>query len=456
MSTTEAPRLQFGGESRPSTLHRLLRIFGDVRSGEAVTALLMLTNIFLILTGYYICKTVREPLILAGGGAEVKSYSAAGQALVLMAFVPLYSWFASKVDRARLIFGVTLFFVLNLECFWLGAKFGVPYLGVAFYIWLGVFNNATIAQFWSYGNDIYQREVGERLFPIIGIGAAVGSLLGSGLAGQLFSIGVGAYSMLQITAVILVISMGIYWLIERREGQYRLRSGSGEKLKAGDGGFALLLKNPYLQLICLLLIVLNLVNTTGQYVLDKYVLAEAARRASTDLSFNAQAFIGTFAGNYLFGVNLLTAIIQALLVSRIVKYLGLAGALLALPIVALGAYGSVLVGATFVVVRLAKTVENATDYSIMNTARQMIWLPTSREEKYKGKQAADTFVVRLGDMLSGALVYVGTTILHFGPQRFAAANIFLCLLWLAVGVLLLRQYRALAKQPDQSAMTART
>src|ERR1700758_3465767 len=118
MSTTEAPRLQFGGESRPSTLHRLLQIFGDVRSGEAATALLMLTNIFLILAGYYICKTVREPLILASGGAEVKSYSAAGQALVLMVFIPLYSWFASKVDRARLIFGMTLFFVLNLELFW--------------------------------------------------------------------------------------------------------------------------------------------------------------------------------------------------------------------------------------------------------------------------------------------------------------------------------------------------
>src|SRR5262245_62568648 len=108
-------------QPRAGLLERLLRIFGDVRAGEAATVLLMLTNIFLILTGYYICKTVREPLILASGGAEVKSYSAAGQALVLMAFIPLYSWFASKVDRGRLIFGLTLFFILHLELFLLGA-----------------------------------------------------------------------------------------------------------------------------------------------------------------------------------------------------------------------------------------------------------------------------------------------------------------------------------------------
>jgi ATP:ADP antiporter, AAA family len=317
---------------------------------------------------------------------------------------------------------------------------------------VGIFNNAIIAQFWSYGNDIYLRETGERLFPIIGIGATLGSPIGSGLAGRLFSTGVNAYSMLHITAVILLLSMGIYWLVERRQGQYRQRGSGGGKLPAGDGGFTLLAKRPYLQLICLLLILLNLVNTTGQYVLDRYVLAEVATRAAADPSFNKEAFLGTFYGSYLFWVNVLTVVIQALLVSRIVKYLGLAGVLLALPVLALGSYGMVVAGATFVLIRFAKTAENATDYSIMNTARQMIWLPTSREEKYKAKQAADTFIVRVGDLLSAGLVYVGTTFLQFGPQRFAAANVVLCVLWLGVGVLLLRQYRSLTAQQQQASV----
>ena len=443
--TSEASALS-PEELQPGPLERMLRVFGDVRSGEAGTVLLMLLNIFLILAGYYVCKTVREPLIFASGGAELKSYTAAGQALVLMLFIPLYGWFASKVDRARLIYGVTLFFILNIELFWLGARLGVPYLGVAFFIWVGIFNNAIIAQFWSYGNDIYSRESGERLFPIIGIGATLGSPIGSGLAARLFSTGVGAYTMLHITAVILLLSMGIYRLVERRLGSSRQRGRDTGKLKASEGGFKLLAGSPYLRLICLLLILLNLVNTTGQYVLDRYVLAEAASRAALDPAFNKEAFLGTFYGGYLFGVNVLTVILQAFLVSRIVRYLGLAGALLALPLVALGSYSMVLAGATLALLRLAKTAENATDYSIMNTARQMIWLPTSREEKYKAKQAADTFIVRVGDLLSAGLVYVGTTLLGFGPARFAFTNVWLCLLWLGVGVLLVRQYRALTTQ----------
>ena len=81
--------------------------------------------------------------------------------------------------------------------------------------------------------------------------------------------------------------------------------------------------------------------------------------------------------------------------------------LLALPLIALGGYAIIAAGAGFSVVRWIKTAENATDYSIMNTARQLLWLPTTREEKYKAKQAIDTFFVRGGDVLSAAVVYRG-------------------------------------------------
>ena len=49
-----------------------LRLFADVRAGEATTALLLTVNVFLLLTAYYLLKVAREPLILLGGGAEVK------------------------------------------------------------------------------------------------------------------------------------------------------------------------------------------------------------------------------------------------------------------------------------------------------------------------------------------------------------------------------------------------
>ena len=66
----------------------------------------------------------------------------------------------------------------------------------------------------------------------------------------------------------------------------------------------------------------------------------------------------------------------------------------------------------------------------MNTAKQLLWLPTSREEKYKAKQAIDTFFVRSGDVLAAVLVFVGTTQLGLGIRGFAVVNLALVALWL--------------------------
>jgi hypothetical protein len=71
-----------------SRLERSLSVFADVRAGEGLTAVMMMANIFLLLGAYYLLKPVREALILSESGAEVKSYSAAAQALVLLAIVP--------------------------------------------------------------------------------------------------------------------------------------------------------------------------------------------------------------------------------------------------------------------------------------------------------------------------------------------------------------------------------
>jgi AAA family ATP:ADP antiporter len=277
MSNLDATTLDVGHPPRQALLYRLSGYSETCEAGEAATVLLLFRQYL---------PNFRRLLRLQDRGAPDSGewwrggevLRAAGQALVLMLFVPLYGWFASKSDRSRLIYGVTLFSSSTSDCFWLGAKLGVPYLGVAFFIWVGIFNNAVIAQFWSYGNDLFSTETGQRLFPVIGIGATLGSPLGSGLAERLFTMGVGAYTMLHITAVILLISMALYWLVERRVGTSRQQGGSTAKLKAREGGFKLLAGRPYLQLICVLLILLNLVNTTGQYVLDRYVLAEAASR----------------------------------------------------------------------------------------------------------------------------------------------------------------------------------
>ena len=48
---------------------------------------------------------------------------------------------------------------------------------------------------------------------------------------------------------------------------------------------------------------------------------------------------------------------------------------------------------------LLKVADNSIDYSLGNTTKQALWLNTSREAKYKAKQAVDSFFVRGGDVI---------------------------------------------------------
>lgn len=68
--------------------------------------------------------------------------------------------------------------------------------------------------------------------------------------------------------------------------------------------------------------------------------------------------------------------------------------------------------------RYFKIGENSLDYSLQNTARQMLYLPLSRQEKYEGRAVIDSFGQRVGDLLQAGLIFVGLHWLGFQPNSF--------------------------------------
>ena len=448
--------------NRPkSPLERFLTLFTDVRSGEGSTVLLLTLNIFLILTAYYFIKPVREALILSEGSAELKSYSSAGQSILLLGVVPLYAWLASKLPRKQLINYVTLFFIACLGIFFSLAIAEVP-ISVVFFLWVGIFNVSIVAQFWSFANDVYSTEEGNRLFPIVVFGMSSGAVLGSFLAGQLIE-PIGVFQLLLVAGGILGLALILTNIVDNREKSRKpgtadvpaAASTADEPLKKG-GAFQLVLGNRYLLYIALLILVLNLVNTNGEYILSRTVdrVAEAAVAADTTGELTEAAFTGKFYSDFFFYVNLLGLLLQLFLVSRIFKFFGLRIAILILPIISLGAYSLLAFFPVLSVVRWAKTMENATDYSLMNTVRNVLFLPTTREQKYKAKQAIDTFFVRAGDVLSAALVFIGSTWIALQTEQFALVNVGLVLVWLVLAVLIGRKYVELTKDAEEEKRAA--
>jgi AAA family ATP:ADP antiporter len=422
---------------RKNPLDRLLSVFATVRRGEGLTAFLLAANVFILLMAYYIIKPVREALILGSAGAEIKSYAGAGQALLFLFIVPLYSRFASRTNRLRLINGVIAFFISNLVIFYLLSRLQVQ-IGVVFFLWVGLFNLMLVAQFWAFANDIYTEEQGKRLFAIVGIGSSIGAIAGARVAGLLFE-PIGPYWMMLVAAALLAVCMILTNWIHRREGgTSRHRSAAALQPIGPAPAFRLVFQHRYLVLIAVMVLLSNFVNTTGEFILGKTVAAHAKDAA------DSAAYIGEFYATFFFWVNLLGAALQMFAVSRIMKYIGIGPTLFLLPVIALGSYTLLAFAPVLTFIRLAKIAENSTDYSVQNTARHALFLNTDRDAKYKAQSAIESFFWRTGDALSGLLVFVGTR-LAFDMSKFAMVNLLFVIVWLAV-------VSAIVRRPNRQSM----
>jgi AAA family ATP:ADP antiporter len=103
------------------------------------------------------------------------------------------------------------------------------------------------------------------------------------------------------------------------------------------------------------------------------------------------------------------------------------------PLAALAGYMLLLRSPSLGLLTTVKIADNSLDYSLGNITRQVLWLPTSREAKYKAKQAVDSFFVRMGDVASALLVFIGER-LAFSVPVFAAVIVVLTGVWLTVVV----------------------
>jgi AAA family ATP:ADP antiporter len=440
-TTRTFPAFQAVGKRPPTRVEKLLGYFADVRAGEAKGVLLLTLTVFLLLFAYYLLKTVREALILTEGGAYIKAYSSAGQAGLLIFLVPLYGYMGRKLVRMKLLGGLLLFFVGNLLAFYLCGVNGARE-GVVFYIWVGIFNVFIISQVWAFASDIYTEAQGKRLFPLIGIGSSVGAWLGARGAERLVSALQATPYQLQLLAAAILLVCGALLVavnrVARTHSIPEMARHADQKLAPGDG-FAMIFRDRYLTWIAILIVLLNVVNSTGEFLLGDLVTRQAHLLHPDNLAAQKQ-FIGGFYGSFFANVNLIGLLLQVFAVARIVPVLGVRGALFILPTISLVSYSMVGMAPLLGLVRWGKTLENATDYSIQNTLRQALFLPTSREAKYKAKAAIDTFFMRFGDVLQGGLVRLGAQ-LHLAVAAFAWLNVALTLAWLFVVTRLAKQHR---------------
>lgn len=426
-------------------LARWLAPFAEVRPEEIVLTLLLAARIFIILFGYYLLKPVREALILEHGTPELRSYALAAQAAVLLVAVPLYSYFFHNRVGEVLYRSITTFFAINLLIFYFLSMSGFS-IGFVFFVWLGIFSVGQVAQFWALAADVHSINAGQRVFAIIALGGTLGAVLGSQSAHYLFPL-LGSNGMLLLAAMLLLLTTLIY-LRSGMESAMPHITKNHDPYHVG-GGFTVVLRSSYLRLVAIFIILLNLINSTGEFIFAKMVVEQAEMAVAA--GGVKSVVIGEIYSNFYLWVNVLGLLFQAFVVSRLFRYIGVHWSVIILPVIATIGYGLIAFFPVFTVIRAIKILENSTDYSVQQTTRHALFLPVAQNEKYEGKTAIETFFWRFGDLMHAALIYGGTNWFGLSVYQFAAVNMTVALFWIVLAWRIGGEYRVLAANGEAGA-----
>jgi len=396
--------------------------FARVRRTEIAAATLSIAWVFLALASYYLIKPLRSAMVQTRIGVDQKPIAMVLTALFLFFFVLVYGRIVQRVGRRALVVGTYLCFLGCLGAFVAVLPLGGKVSAYAFYVFVSTFNMLVVSQFWSVATEVWNKEEGLRLFGFVGVGAVAGAAFGSEIVSEWAK-------ELPLAAMLLLCAAGLGVCLALSLALMRVRPPvRTEGADAPGSALRLVLASPYLRTIGLVAILLNVVNSNDEWILDKVV-------SHSDLS---EADAGAFYGRFFLVQNLLTLAIQVVLTARVHRRFGAGVALLFLPLVALGGAFFFLLIPTLAVIRTAKLAENATDYSIQANTRELLYLPTTSAEKYAGKNTNDVFVVRVGDLVAAGATWIAAHVLiprlgeTAGLRALVIGNVVLVGVWIVL------------------------
>ena len=403
--------------------------------------MLLCINGFLLTCSYLILKTLREPLILTEFGAETKSYAVATIAVVLFFLVPLYGVLFRHTNRTQLVLTVSTFFLVQLVIFYLLHRSGMS-IAFAYFVWIGIYGVMVVAQFWAYVTDIYNVKSGQRIFPVIVIATALGGLVGAEIAAFAYE-SVGTGNLMIASGLLLFVTMFLYRpaRLASPDDSRCIECEFAEPPKGHGlfGGFAVVMADQYLRLIAVFVVLLNWINSTGEYILSVMVV-RWAEATSVAEGTAVDTLIAQFYGNYAFFTSLLALALQMFVVAKAIRIFGMPRCLMFLPLVSMVGYALLCFLPIFTIIRVVKITENGLDNSLMSTVRQALFLPTSREVKYEGRTAIDTFFWRFGDLIQGGAILVGVNVFNLSLHQFGIFNALLAAVWLVVAYFISKEY----------------
>ena len=394
--------------------------------GESPALLWSFIYFFCLLSGYYVLRPVREAMgasndletvfprdmiaFFVERGVPLKDLKL--QVLFTMTFLimlvlqPVYGALVSRYPRRVFLPVVYGFFIVTLLLFYAAFHSNMPGRGMAFFLWLTVFNLFAVAVFWSFMADVFDTVEAKRYYGYIGAAGTLGAMLGPTLTRVLVE-RIGIANLMLVSAGFL--SLCVFCLLRlrlhavRREGDRKLISGEVPMGGSVMGGLKLIAREPLLRWLA----VLTLFGVgVGTLLYNE--------QAAIVRQFYPDAQLATaYYANIDLAVNGLALFVQLFVTRALLSRFGISPALLVPAFAIMLGYAALAASPLPLMVAVVQVMTRASEFSLSKPARETIYTRVAREWRYKAGAAIDTVIYRGGDL---TFVWVHKVLSTFGSS----------------------------------------
>lgn len=396
----------------------------DIRRDEWPQALLMFSYFFLVITSFWILKPIKKSIFIIyyrETGFDLWGWQLNGSQAELLAkvlnmgvavlAVAAFTFLVRYLHRQQLTYAFSAFFVAAYAFYSLLLANPGDWTVWTFYLFGDLYSTLMVATFFAFLNDSVRPDAAKRLYGLIGLGGVSGGWFGTEVLRiyiKSLSYGQWLWVCLGIAVLIVLIAAAAGRLFDGQAPRPAAPKEDKPKEKPSLlEGAQLVFRSPYL---------LSIVAIVGLYEM-----------VSTIMDFQFTATIEHYLRGDAIGVQFATVFnitnrvafaVQLLLTSFVMSRFGVGVALLFLPVAALLGSAAFMVFPVLWVGSLLNTADNGFSYSINQSAKEVLYVPTTRDEKYKAKAFIDMFVQRFAKALAvGVSLGITTVFTDFSSVR---------------------------------------
>jgi AAA family ATP:ADP antiporter len=420
------------------------KAFMDIQKKELPFAILMFAYFFLVITNFWILKPLKKAAFVGFykesgltffsinyNASQVELFAKIANMFVAMGAVIIFSWLARRFIRQQLTIIFSLFFLACYAAFSFVLESPKDLTVWSFYLFGDLFSTLMVATFFIFLNDSVNPDSAKRLYGLVGLGGVLGGAFGSITVKTLVKSGnVSSAAWMWIcfgitTAIALVALFAGKRVALSNEDKKIEPSEPVDNTKKQENpalaGAKLVFRSPYLFAIVSIVGLYEIVSTLLDFQFTSTILHFITKENLSDAFSTAFMYM-----------NITAVIVQLFLTSFIMRKFGLTVALIILPAAVLLVSMGYLIFPIMAVAMLIPSSDGGFSYSLNQSAKEALYVPTSKDEKYKAKAFIDMFIQRFAKVLAiGVSLVITSFFKEFSTIRWLSlGTLCMVILWL--------------------------